>query len=125
MKRILYTLTALAILWSCATVLHRPLVTTIYAQGGQVYFHWTPNPAADAVVNYVVTLDNGAPVIVAPVTDPVCGCVKAPAITINDVANHTYSVKAVGSVFTSAAATFVFTVRVPATPAGLGVSAGS
>ena len=73
-----------------------PGVAVLEAQAVPVVLHvqWDPNPPAENVINYRVTLDGGTPITVAPTTDPSCSCVQTP-ITIPTFGSHTVAVVAV------------------------------
>jgi hypothetical protein len=72
-----------------------PGMTVLFAQHAptNLVVSWTPNPVADNVVHYKVSLNGAAPVQVAPTVDPTCDCVKA-TISVPTFGSYTVSVVA-------------------------------
>lgn len=125
-KRIGLSLLAALALAACA-IFNGPARVTLYAQSLPATVHavWDPPAAAENVTGYTLTVDGGAPVNVANVTDPACSCIKAP-ITVGAFGAHSVSVVAnnllisgdPSSVQTSAPAVAAFTLAKAATVTG-------
>ena len=71
-----------------------PSTYVLYAQTLPLTIHasWNPNPPAENVVKYVLTLD-GTPIDEPTATDATCMCVKVP-LTIASFGSHSVTVKA-------------------------------
>jgi len=116
MKRLL-TLTVLMLAFGayCAHFVPAPVpamgVIVLHAQTLPITktLVWDPNPAADNVTNYTVTLD------AATVGNPVT---TSQSVTFNTLGNHTLTLTATNIFGTSAAQTLIVKVQSPGSPTG-------
>lgn len=72
------------------------LFACLFAQvPATVHAAWNPNPAADNVVQYQLTLDSATPIIVLPATCSATQCPSAPlAVTVPTFGLHSLSIVA-------------------------------
>ena len=83
--------------------------------------YWNPNPIADGVTSYTLSVDGGAPVTVpnistndtnCPIVTYPSGCIMAP-VTIAASGQHTFAVVAVNPWASSAPATLTVNINGP------------
>lgn len=93
MRRLILTALILLAL-ACATLIHPTPVIQVYAASLPATLHatWTPNPAADNVVDYILTVDGvaQAPTLPAACTATLC----TTAFSVNAWGSHTATVVA-------------------------------
>ena len=94
-KRIGLAALAALVLAACA-MFNGPARLTLYAQTvpTTLKVRWDPNPSTDNVSEYRLTLNGGAPIVVAPTLNTACSCVQQ-EVTIPAFGAHSIAVVAV------------------------------
>jgi hypothetical protein len=94
-KQISITAIAAALVLAACAMFAGPGRVVLYAQSlpAVVHAQWDPPAPGENVTGYTMTLDGGAPIAVANVTDPTCSCVRTP-LTVPAFGAHTLTVVA-------------------------------
>jgi hypothetical protein len=81
-----------------------------------VKVQWAPNPASEAVMQYTLVVDSGAPLVVLPASCTATVCEQSVTLSF---ATHTFSLTATNEWGTSPASTATANLSIPAAPTNL------
>ena len=95
-RQISLAVIAAAVVLAACAIFNGPARVELYAQAvpATLKARWDPNPATDNVTEYRITLNGGAPIVVAPTLNAACSCIQQ-EITIPAFGAYTVAVVAV------------------------------
>ena len=96
-----------------------PVLTFAQVANITVKVQWSPNPAADAVTQYTLVVDSGAPLVVLPAACTATVCEQAVTLSF---ASHTFSLTATNAWGTSPPATATVNLSIPGAPGNLQIT---
>lgn len=103
-----------------AFVLLSAISASAQTAGTVHYLTWSPNPPADNVIAYWVSLDGAPNVSVSPTVVPACSCIRWQLPTLAN-GTHVAVVSAQNAWSATAAPPFSFPVASPSAPSGFGI----